>query len=136
MDRALETLVVADITEINRRIIEEFGGFFVEIDDNLLSRGSLEHVLDEIQGAVFGYEPYPTLVEKAAALSWRIIRGHVFHDGNKRTGMESCRLFLDLNKHTMRIDQDVVVMALRIANNEIEFSEFVSWLTERISKRG
>jgi death-on-curing protein len=130
MGRAFETLTVGDIVEINRRMIDRFGGFFVG-DENLANPGSLGHVLEEIQGSVFGHDPYPTLIEKAAAIGWRIIVRHVFHDGNKRTGMEACRLFLEINGYRMHIDHDVVRMALDIATHGVQFGGFVHWIESR-----
>lgn len=115
-------------------MIEEFGGFFAG-DDNLANPGSLEHVLEAIQGSLFGRELYPTLIEKAAAIGWRIIVGHTFHDGNKRTGMEACRLFLDLNGYDMRIDHEVVRMALQIATKQVQFANFVQWIEQRTKEK-
>ncbi len=134
MGGTFQVLTVSDIVEINRQMIANFGGIYLKSDSNLANPGSLEHVLEEIQESLFGYEPYPTLFEKAAAIAWRIIANHVFHDGNKRTGMEACRLFLELNGYEMRIDSQVVEMALDIATGKVQFSEFVQWLEQRTSK--
>ncbi len=112
-------------------MVAEFGGIFVAGDRNLANPGWLKHVLDAVQGSVFGHDPYPTLVEKAAAIAWHISASHVFHDGNKRTGVEACRLFLDLNGYDMHIDREVIAMSLRIATHQIEFLEFVQWVEQR-----
>ena len=80
---------------------------------------------------VFNEDQYPTIFEKAAGLAWRIIVGHVFYDGNKRTGMEACRLLMEINGYRMKIDMDAVNIALRIAKKEIQFSELVVWIMER-----
>ena len=112
-------------------MIAEFGGIFLAGDHNLANPGSLKHVLDAIQGSLFGHDPYPKLVEKAAAIAWRVIVGHVFHDGNKRTGMEACRLFLELNGYEMRIDHEVVEVSLRIVSRQIEFEDSVHWVEDR-----
>jgi len=134
MGGALQVLTLDEIVEINRRMILRFGGIFFEADANLANRGSLEHVLVQIQFPLFGQQRFPTALEKAAAICWRIITDHVFHDGNKRTGMEACRLFLELNGYSMRIDQEIVSIALKIATGEIEFEEFVQWLKSRTSE--
>ena len=126
-----KTLTVADVVEINRRMIAHFGGIFFEGDNNLANRGSLEYVLEEIHGSLYGQELYPDLFQKAALIAWRIIVGHIFHDGNKRTGMESCRLFLELNGHILKMDREIVDVALRIATHQIEFDDFVEWLKNR-----
>lgn len=129
--QALVFLQEDEILEINRRLIEEFGGLYMHSDRNLANPGSLRYILEAIEGSFFGVEPYPTIIEKAAALAWQIITAHVFHDGNKRTGMEVCRLFLELNGLTMRVDMEVVEMALRVAKTRLEFGEFVQWLEQR-----
>lgn len=130
----LQVLTVREIAEINRRMIAEFGGIYFEANLNLMRPESLEHVLEEIQGSLFGLEPFPTLTEKAAAICWRIIVTHVFYDGNKRTGMEASRLFLELNGYQMRIDNDVIEMALLVANAGIDSHEFVGWIEDRITE--
>ena len=66
MVRAGKTLTVADIVEINRRMIAHFGGIFFEGDNNLAHRGSLEYVLAEIHGSLYGEELYPDLFRKQA----------------------------------------------------------------------
>lgn len=131
MGRAIQVLTVADIVEINRRMIVKFGGIFFVGDDNLANPGSLDYLLDEVQGSLFGQELYPNIIDKAALLAWRIITGHIFHDGNKRTGMEASRLFLELNGYEMQIDLDVVTVALQIATHDIQFIDFVQWVQLR-----
>jgi death on curing protein len=126
-----KTLTVGDVVEINRRMISHFGGIFFEGDNNLANRGSLEYLLAEIHGSLYGEELYPDLFQKAGLIAWRIIVGHIFHDGNKRTGMESCRLFLELNGYKLQMDMDIVDVALRIATHDIEFENFVDWLKNR-----
>jgi death-on-curing protein len=128
---AFETLTAQEIVEINRRMIQEFGGFLG--NNNLLYSGSLEYLLNSIQGLLHDFDPYPSIIEKGAFLAWRIISGHIFVDGNKRTGMECCRLFLEINNYNMRIDDVVVSMALKIAKNEIDFSAFTEWVRDRTS---
>ncbi len=133
MGRALQILRIADIVLVDRRMIDRFGGLFVG-DDNMANPGSLEHVLEEIQGSVFGNELFPGVLEKAAAIGWRIIAGHVFNDGNKRTGMEACRLFLRLNGLRMRVDRQVVRMTLDVAQGRVSLEEFTQWVADRTSK--
>lgn len=131
MEGTCKVLTVDEIVEINREQIREFGGWFNEMDSNLLNPGSLECVLDEVQGSLFGYELHPSIFEKGAILCWRIIVGHIFHDGNKRTGIEVCRALLELNGYNMRVDMEVVDMALKIATHRVEYVEFVEWVKER-----
>lgn len=129
----IKFLTEEEVLEINRQMILTYGGFFVEGDDNLANPGSLRYILEAIRGSFFGHDPYPTLIEKASALAWRIITAHVFHDGNKRTGMEACRLMLDLNGYIMRIDKEVVDTAIQVCEKGISFSDFVQWVEDRVT---
>ena len=85
------TLSSETIVEINRRQIEKFGGGWHPTSDNFQNPGTLIHVLEEIRGSLFGKDLYPSIPEKAAILSYRIMAGHVFFDGNKRTGIVCLR---------------------------------------------
>ena len=131
----IKFLEVEDVIEINRRMVLTYGGFFVEGDDNLANPGSLKYILEAVQGSFFGHDPYPSLIEKAAALAWQIITVHVFHDGNKRTGMEACRLMLDLNGFTMKMDGEVIDVAIWISEGQISFGDLVQWLEARVLRR-
>jgi len=112
-------------------MIKEFGGIFFAGNDNLLNAGALDFLIVTIDGRLLDFDPYPTIFEKAALLAWRIIKGHIFLDGNKRTGMEACRLLLDINGYDLLINQEVVGVALQVAKNEIEFTDFIEWLKNR-----
>lgn len=127
----MNCLEFGDLVLINRRMIEEYGGSF-NGTQNLLNPGSLEYVLNAIQGSFFGEDPYPTLVDKAAALAWHVITRHVFQDGNKRTGMEGCRMLLHLNGYTMTMDQEVVDVATQVAEGQLSLPKFVEWLDRRV----
>jgi len=131
----IKFLEIEDVIEINRRMVLTYGGFFVEGDDNLANPGSLKYILEAVQGSFFGHDPYPSLIEKAAALAWQIITVHVFHDGNKRTGIEACRLVLDLNGFTMKMDGEVIDVAIWISEGQISFGDLVQWLEARVLRR-
>jgi len=105
----------------------------------LLNPGSLEWVLEAIQYPLFGVARYPTLVEKAAILAWTIIDGHVFWDGNKRTGMSALETLLILNGYQLNAtDDEIEKIALQIADaaaSGYSFEEFVRWLRSKIALR-
>lgn len=69
-----------------------FGGLFVP-PNNCHNRDSLEYALEAVDAVSFGQELYPSLSDKAALLAFKIIKNHVFHDGNKRTAITVCRAF-------------------------------------------
>lgn len=116
----------------NRRLIAAYGGEFSE-PDNLLSSGSLNWVLDAIGHSVFGFDPYPTIPHKAALVARTIIAGHVFFDGNKRTGMFAAARILEVNGYTYTATQDEVIqIALEVAAGHagsLTMEDLVEWFT-------
>lgn len=123
-------LTLDDVCRINREWIERYGGRYVAVDNNLCNRASLEYILTAIQYPIFGVELFPRLVDKASALAWWIIEGHVFNDGNKRTGMQSAIELLELNGAVTNFDIDSVIeISLAVAGGHISVEE----LTDLIS---
>jgi death-on-curing protein len=115
------------ILDINRRLVEEFGGLFLK-PDNVLNQGALEYILEAIKAKLFGVELYPTLLEKASALGFHIITGHIFNDGNKRTGVYILLEFLESNGVKVKLDRSVVDLAVKIAQGEAEEKDLVDWI--------
>jgi len=119
-----------DICEINREWIMRYGGRYVEADNNFSNTSSLEYILDTIQHPIFGIDKYPSLIDKAAALVWWIIEGHIFNDGNKRTGMQVAIEFLEINGATTHFDSEsIVAIAIEIASGNISVEELSSKLS-------
>jgi death-on-curing protein len=129
--KALIVPTKEELALLNRRLIEEYGGGFHNGADNIANPGTLEHTLEQMQASVFGHEIYPTLFDKAALLAWRIIAGHVFYDGNKRTGMAAARVFLQVNGRSISVHLDTVDVALRIATGQMTISELATWYSEQ-----
>jgi death-on-curing protein len=63
----------------------------------ILNLPVLESALAQPRMTFGGDDLYPTLVEKAAALGYSLIKNHPFVDGNKRTGHAAMEVFLVLN---------------------------------------
>ena len=141
MARSSSSLIfpdLGDIVQLNRRLIEKYGGDFQGID-NLLNRGSLEWVLDAIQHPFFGYDPYPTIAHKSAMIAWAINDGHVFHDGNKRTSMFASILFLNTNGYRLNATSpEIIKIALSVATKSetgFTYEELVSWFKLHIQEQ-
>jgi death-on-curing protein len=108
-----------------------------EEPNNLINEGSLKWALYVIQNPFFyGVNRYPTISHKAAILMWSIIDGHVFADGNKRTGIASTHVFLSRNNYSILSDiHELKELALYIANKSISgatYEDIVQWLKEHI----
>jgi death-on-curing protein len=76
-----------------------------------------------------GEDLYATIVEKAAALGFSIIRNHPFIDGNKRTGHAAMEVFLILNSHEILASVDhAEEVILRVASGKMGREEFTDWV--------
>jgi death on curing protein len=133
---AVNIPTVAQVVRWNRLLIDKYTGSFVE-PDNLLFPDSLSWVLEAVEYPVFGCHPYSTIYQKAAIIAWIIITGHVFHDGNKRTGLFAAGQILQANGHTLTASQDEIVnVALEIATHgesNMTFELLADWF-ERHSR--
>lgn len=99
----------------------------MEANNNFSDTSSLEYVLDAIQYPVFGVDKYPSLIDKTAALAWWIIKGHIFNDGNKRTGMQAAIEFLEINGATTHFDSEsIIAIAIEIASGNVSVEELSS----------
>ncbi|MDZ7959474.1 MAG: type II toxin-antitoxin system death-on-curing family toxin [Aulosira sp. DedQUE10] len=121
-------LTFKEVLELYNRIIEQSGG-----SAGIANLGSLESVLAQPTMTFGGEELYPTIVEKASALSFSLIKNHPFIDGNKRIGHAAMEVFLVLNGFEINatVDQQEQVI-LQVASGELGRDEFTEWLRGHI----
>lgn len=81
-----------EVLQIHRQAIDAFGG-----EDGLRDRGLLESALAQPQATFGSVYLHPTLYDAASAYLFHIVSGHPFVDGNKRTGLATSLIFLELN---------------------------------------
>jgi death on curing protein len=85
-------LTVEIVREIQAEAIARFGGL-----DGVRELALLESAVAAPQASVGGQSPYRDLAEVAAAYLFYLCRNHPFIDGNKRTALGACIVFLRLN---------------------------------------
>lgn len=119
------------IIEINREMIDRFGGAYFQGNNNLQNPAPLSYILEAIQNPIYGKDLYPTIFKKAAAIGHRIICEHVFYDGNKRTAFEVMRLFLSINGYYLRIDSETIDEALDVAKGQVSIEDLANWLESK-----
>ena len=95
---------------------------------HLLDENRLHYVVDAVSGRFGDTELYPTLSQKAAVYAHHIVTGHVFLDGNKRTGLHCAVLFLEVNGCTLRLDIDdsIIDLGFKIADGTITDIEVIA----------
>lgn len=142
MDKTVKNVIYLekeDLTFINKNQLELKGGFYQPERDNLRSEGSLEYIIDLIRGKIVE-QPYPTFFNKAAAYFFRITKGQIFNDGNKRTGANAAFVFLDKNGFKIKdevSDEEIIEFSQRVADGKETINCVVEWLKERfILKEG
>ena len=85
-------LTVEIVREIQAEAIGRFGGL-----DGVRELALLESAVAAPQASVGGQSPFKGLAEVAAAYLFYLSRNHPFIDGNKRTALGACIVFLRLN---------------------------------------
>ncbi len=117
-------LTLREVLELYYKIMERTGG-----STGVQNLGALESALAQPRMSFAGEELYPTLIEKASALGFTLIKNHPFWDGNKRIGHAAMETFLVLNGHeidaTME-EQELII--LQVASGSLGRKEFTDWL--------
>jgi death-on-curing protein len=96
MKRTAETclhLNVEIVREIHQESLARFGGA-----DGVRDDGMLESAVSAPQASFGGKSVYTDAIEVAAAYLFYLCRNHPFVDGNKRTALGACLVFLRLNE--------------------------------------
>ncbi len=121
-------LTLNEVLEVHRQVMAQSGGA-----EGLMHLPALESALAQPQMTFDSADLYSTLVDKAAALGYTLIKNHPFLDGNKRTGHAAMEVFLVLNGYEIRasVDEQERVI-LQVAASEIEREEFTAWLRTHI----
>lgn len=117
-------VTLKEALELHRRIIEQSGG-----STGMRDIGLLESALAQPLMTFGGEDLYPTLVEKAAALCFSLVKNHPFVDGNKRVGHAGMETFLILNGYeisALMLEQEEVILSL--AAGELDREGFSEWL--------
>jgi death-on-curing protein len=117
-------LTLRETLALYHRIMDQSGGA-----RGIRDLGGVESALAQPQMTYGGFELYPTIVEKAAALGFSLIMNHPFLDGNKRAGHAAMEVFLVLNGYEIEApvgEQERVI--LQVASGEMGREAFTRWL--------
>ena len=131
MGKPFQTLSIYEIEQLNKHAVINFGGLFSPETGNFHNRESLEYILEACIFPIFGESRYKTIYEKISAIVHTIICNHVFHDGNKRTGLAVTIALLTMNGYSFvptKEDEDFFV---RIASEQLSIEEISAWLQQR-----
>ena len=120
----MKRLSLETVVTMHSELIAESGGLDGIRDANMLdsSINSPFHIFG-------GQYLYPTLQVMAAHLAYSLIKNHPFLDGNKRIGILSMLVFLDINGLPVNsTDEELITLGLGLADNSIAEPELIDWI--------
>ncbi|MFH1520852.1 MAG: type II toxin-antitoxin system death-on-curing family toxin [Candidatus Micrarchaeota archaeon] len=98
-----------------------------------MNLGNLDATMERVEA--YKGQDSDALFWKATILLERIILGHPFIDGNKRTSYEATRIFLQINGYLLYAEEDEVIdLLVGIAKSKKNRYSIKSWL-EKHSKK-
>ena len=105
--------------------------------EGIIHLGLVDSALAQPRAGFGGVEFYPTVVEKAAVLGFRLCTNHGFNDGNKRVGYAALDVFLRVNGLKVQAttdDAEAVTMAA--ADRKITLQQFIEWVRAHVVPLG
>ena len=117
-------LTVEEVISLHEKLIERTGGSHGLRDKSLLESAVFSAV------SVFGdCEAYPSVEEKAARLMFSITNNHAFVDGNKRIGVFTMLMTLQLNNVRINYSQnELISLGLSVADGSTEYAGILDWI--------
>ena len=123
----MKIISLFQILEMHRQIIAQSGGTL-----GIRDFGALESALAQPTMTFDKKELYPTLTEKAAALTFSLVMNHPFVDGNKRIAHAAMEVFLFLNGHEINATVDEQEeLFLNLASGKLTRGELSEWIKEK-----
>lgn len=108
--------------------LQQFGGLAGIRDEGLLLSA-----LARAQNRWAYSAPKPDVIALSASYAFGIAKNHPFFDGNKRTSLIACQMFLQQNGLTLVAPQpDQVQIILSLASGAIGETELEAWLRPRV----
>jgi death-on-curing protein len=117
-------LTLEQILVIHEDQIDRYGG-----SHGIRDLALLESAVFRPQTTFSDQELYPTIYNKAASLVHSLVLNHPFIDENKRTGVVSLIVFLELNGLKLQVSQsELVTKILDIAAKKLNIEQTSNWL--------
>ena len=117
-------LSLEEILRIHFQVIEDYGG-----SHGVRSEDRLQSVVNAPKQEVFGQEQYKTVFDKATVYLRNIIGDHPFSDGNKRTAVTVCGIFLARNNSPLIArPNELEDFTVKVATEHLNIEQIASWL--------
>lgn len=110
-----------------------FPGLEPVYKNDVLDRNLLESAAEQPFQGGFGQDFYPTIYDKAACLFFSIAGGHIFSNGNKRTGVLALDQFLLANSVYLLLSNEDIKQLAKSTASYREREEDHKQVKQRIS---
>ena len=121
----IKWLLLETVLAIHSRQLAEHGG-----QDGMREEGLLLSALDRPKN-LHSYSTDVDLADLAASYAHSIVKNHAFIDGNKRTAIMACELFLAINgQELVANDEDTYIAMIGLADGSVSEQEFAKWLRQ------
>jgi len=109
-------LTLDDVLRLHTWQLEQYGG-----SAGVRDQGLLEAAIAQPQAGFGGEYLHADIWEMAAAYLFHIVQNHPFIDGNKRAGLYSALVFLDVNRHSPIgwSNAEMFALTVRVASGEL-----------------
>ncbi len=122
-------LTVDEIIILHDKLIQRTGGSYGIRDKNLL-----ESAIYSAMSSFGDNEVYPSIEEKAARLMFSLTNNHAFVDGNKRIGVFTMLMTLQLNNIKIQYTQsELISLSLSVAAGKIGYERILFWIKEHLA---
>ena len=120
----IEFLTFDDVLAVHAEMLNRYGG-----RDGILDENIVRSAVDMPQMAAFGQEMYPGIEGKAGAYLYHFAAAQGFVDGNKRTGVGACVLFLARNGYMLDCSNDEIYdVTMRVACRLMDAEGVAAWI--------
>lgn len=119
-------LTAPEITALHDKLIDRTGG-----SPGLREQSLLESAVYSAMSGFADNEAYPSVEEKAARLMFSLTNNHAFVDGNKRIGVFTMLMTLQLNNVKIKYTQaELISLGLSVADGKTAYDKILSWIKE------
>lgn len=116
-------LTLDDILESHQNQIDTYGG-----SHGIRDIGLLESAIAQPEASYGGQYLHADIFEMAAAYLYHLVMNHPFVDGNKRVGLESALIFLEVNDALLDANDDELVdLVLKTTAGRVGKSEIAEF---------
>jgi death on curing protein len=127
---AIDFLQIEDVLQIQEDQVMRYGGM-----PGVKNIGMLKSALAQPSATFDGKFLHADIFHRAAAYLFHLCEDHPFHDGNKRTAVVSCLIFLDLNGYTVTAaENDLEMLVWDVANRKINKDQIRTFLHKHSAK--